>query len=113
MSDWTAEKVSQTHTAYKMGAEAARESSAAEIDRLRAILRRAQVLVGLITVRQVINAGNDAIEAADLNPYAMNEGLATGDEHINTWWMDSVVQPSAPQAFVEAKQERDDGWPGV
>lgn len=51
-------------------------------------LRRALVLLRLPTVRQVINAGDDAIDAAGLNPWAMNEGLATGDERISPSFID-------------------------
>lgn len=45
-------------------------------------LKVAVKLLGLVTVRQVIEAGNDAIEAVGLNPWCMNEGRATGDEQI-------------------------------
>lgn len=62
-----------------------------ENKRLRAALKRAEVLVGLVTVRQAIHAGNDAIEAAGLNPWAMNEGLATGDERVSTWWLSDAL----------------------
>ncbi len=64
------------------------EKVATEIERLQITLRRAKVLVELVTVRQAIQAGDAAIEAAGLNPYAMNEGLATGDEPLGTWWME-------------------------
>lgn len=63
----------------------------AERDALRAALKRAQPLIALVTVRQAINAGDDTIEAAGLNPYAINEGLATGDEPISTWWIDAAL----------------------
>jgi hypothetical protein len=65
----------------------------AERDALRKALERAQVLVGLVTVRQAIHAGDEAIEAAGLNPYAMNEGQATGDEHASTWWLRAALSP--------------------
>jgi hypothetical protein len=38
------------------------------------------------TVRQIIEGGDEAIGAAGLNPWCINEGLATGDEpHDVTW----------------------------
>ena len=58
-------------------------SAAGEVERMREALERASKLIPLLTVRQVISAGDDAIEAAGLNPWAMNEGLATGDENIS------------------------------
>lgn len=54
-------------------------------------LERAQALVGLLSVRQVIEAGDKAIDAAGLNPWAMNEGLATGDERIDAGWIDAAL----------------------
>lgn len=53
------------------------------LDRLCHLLHEAAVLVPLLTVRQVIHAGDAAIDAAGLNPWCINEGLATGDEEIN------------------------------
>lgn len=48
-------------------------------------LEKALPLLRLLTVRQVIEAGDEAIDAAGLNPWAINEGLATGDEPIGVW----------------------------
>ncbi len=59
-----------------------------EIERLRTAVARARPLVALVTVRQVIEAGDREIDAAGLNPWCINEGLATGDEKISTWWME-------------------------
>jgi hypothetical protein len=75
------------------GARDAIAALVAERDALRKALERAQVLVGLVTVRQAIHAGDEAIEAAGLNPYAMNEGQATGDEHVSTWWLRAALSP--------------------
>lgn len=56
-------------------------------------LQRAEKLVPLLTVRQVISAGDDAIEAAGLNPWCINEGLATGDECIGRqWWLTEAIE---------------------
>jgi hypothetical protein len=63
-----------------------------EIRGRNAVIDRARRLIGLLTVRQVIFAGDEAIEAAGINPWAVNEGLASGDEPIDTWWM----MPSPP-----------------
>lgn len=69
-----------------------------EVVRLRAqvthaltALRRASHLVPLVTVRQVIESGDDAIDAAGLNPYCMNEGLADGHERICCWWLEDAI----------------------
>ncbi len=40
----------------------------------------ARILLGKITVRQVIGSGEDVIAAVGLNPWCINEGLAAGDE---------------------------------
>jgi hypothetical protein len=47
-----------------------------QIDKLQSLARR-------VTIRQVIDAGDNAIKAAGLNPWCINEGLATGDETID------------------------------
>lgn len=46
---------------------------------------RANKLIGLLTVRQVIEGGDEAIDAAGLNPWCINEGLADGSEAIGFW----------------------------
>lgn len=63
----------------------------ATIEALVEALERAQVLARLVTVRQAINAGDDAIEASGLNPWAMNEGLADGTESVRTDFIDSAL----------------------
>lgn len=55
------------------------------------VLKRCRVLVDLLTVRQVMDAGDAAIEAAGLNPWCLNEGLATGEEHIDAWWIGAAI----------------------
>lgn len=54
-------------------------------------LERARPLVALLTVRQVIEAGDDAIAAAGLNPWCMNEGLARGDEPIAAHFIEWAI----------------------
>jgi hypothetical protein len=58
-------------------------------------LDNARVLVGLLTVRQVIAAGDEAINAAGISPYCMNDGRATGDERVGTWSIDAALAPLA------------------
>lgn len=58
---------------------------------LMAALTRAEVLLRLVTIRQAIEASDEAINAAGLNPYCMNEGTATGSEGINPWWATAVL----------------------
>lgn len=56
-------------------------------------LQRAEELVPLLTVRQVIQAGDDAIDAAGFNPWCINEGRATGDECIGRqWWLTEAIE---------------------
>jgi len=55
----------------------------AEVGRLREALARTATLASLLTVRQVVNAGDTYIDAAGLNPWCINEGLATGEEQIS------------------------------
>lgn len=78
---------------YVLDTDDVREAAAeitrlrAEVEELRAKLDRARPLVALLTVRQVIQGGDDAIAASGLNPWCINEGRATGDEPIGTWWL--------------------------
>jgi hypothetical protein len=48
-------------------------------------LRKMATLASLVTVRQVIEAGDKYINAAGLNPWCMNEGLATGNERVSCY----------------------------
>lgn len=61
-----------------------------ELDRLRAsvstlcdAMESMLPLIRLLTVRQVIQAGDDVINAVGLNPWCISEGLATGDEFVS------------------------------
>ena len=52
---------------------------------------KATRLLRLLTIRQIIEGGDETIEASGLNPWAMNEGLATGDERFDPWKMDAAI----------------------
>ena len=58
-----------------------------------AALERAERLIHLLTVRQIIESGTEAIEAAGLNPWCIAEGRATGDERIGkVWWLTAAIK---------------------
>lgn len=59
----------------------------ARVAELEAAVARCRPLLALLTVRQVIEGGDDAIQASGLNPWCINEGRATGDERIDPWWL--------------------------
>jgi len=58
---------------------------------------RAAVLLPLLTVRQVIDAGDRAIDAAGLNPWCINEGRATGHERIDNCSLKHALEPLTQQ----------------
>lgn len=99
--DWTAYIESEDRTTVLQTDGATEEEAIANAqlvlravnnhDALVEALRRAQRLVTLLTVRQVIEAGDDFIEAAGLNPWCMNEGLAQGGERIGTGFIDAAL----------------------
>jgi hypothetical protein len=49
-----------------------------------AALERARILVGILTVGQVIRAGDRAISAAGLNPWCLNEGRAAAEDLLGS-----------------------------
>lgn len=69
----------------------------AQIARMKGALERAEVLCRLVTVRQVIEAGNEAIDAAGLNPYCINEGRAEGHEKIGCYFIEAALQSVAKE----------------
>lgn len=77
--------------AYDQGYRDGRNEAAAEIGRLRAALERTIALAELVTVKQVIDAGDEVIEAAGLNPWCIAEGLADGSEPVSLWWAYSAL----------------------
>ncbi len=70
-------------------------SDAERIRLLEATVRRLTTLARLVTVRQVIEAGNAAIDAAGLNPWCLNEGLADGHETLSLWWAEAALESTA------------------
>lgn len=68
-----------------------RDAVVAIMREMRDVLKRSRVLLGTVTVRQIIEAGDDAIEAAGLNPWCINEGRASGDERFDSWRISHVL----------------------
>lgn len=49
-------------------------------------------LLKMITIRQVIDRGDKAIDACGLNPYCINEGRASGHESaLSDWKIDHMI----------------------
>lgn len=65
---------------------------AALLGEVRAALEALIPLVECLTIRDIVQAGDDAIEAVGLHPYCINEGLATGDEPAPTWKLRALLQ---------------------
>lgn len=65
---------------------------------------RAQLLLRGLTVGAVMERGIEAINAAGLNPYCVNEGRASGQERISTDWLDAAIAAAkAAEEEVETK----------
>jgi hypothetical protein len=60
-------------------------------------LRKMATLASLVTVRQVIEAGDKYINAAGLNPWCMNEGLATGSERVSCYSARAAIAKATGQ----------------
>lgn len=73
--------------------------------------KRAQILLRGLTIRDVFEAGNGAIDAAGLNPYCINEGMSDGSEGFESWWLDSAIAAvesegdACAAAFAEVQAE--------
>lgn len=83
-----------------------------DIDELKSLnrdllesLKSMRTLAGLVTVRQAIEAGDRYIEAAGLNPWAINEGLASGDETIGLWSIDLLIERAEEDHFGSHEPE--------
>jgi len=63
---------------------------------------RAQLLLRGLTISEVMERGIEAINAAGLNPYCINEGRASGRERISTDWLGAAIA-SAKTAEEETK----------
>lgn len=55
-------------------------------------LERCRVLKHSITIREVLQRGDDAIEAAGLDPWCINEGLADGSETLDLSFIDRALR---------------------
>ena len=51
-----------------------------DIQRLLSIAKIASKFVSHVTIRQILELGAEAIDSCGLNPWCINEGLATGEE---------------------------------
>ena len=73
------------HVVQHVPIEVARALAAerAALRELRGRVERLRILASLVTVRQVMDAGDAAIEASGLNPYCLAEGLAQPDDRID------------------------------
>lgn len=69
-------------------------------DELVEALKKAQTLVSLLTVGQVIDAGDEAINAAGFNPWCLNEG-AEKNEQISTHFIDATLARCKPSGTEE------------
>ena len=57
-----------------------------------AVLKRAKILIEIISVKQVLESDNDIIFASGINPWCVNEGTATGYEKISTYFIDNMIK---------------------
>lgn len=78
------------HVAHSLGIPAAtlaglREGKLVAVPREH--LDRAATLLSVVTVGQVMDGGDRFIEAAGLNPWAVNEGRARREDRIDPWWL--------------------------
>ena len=54
-------------------------------------LKRAEYLVRLLTVEQVMQAGNAAVDASGLHPFALNEGRADKGDRLSTYLLSAAI----------------------
>ena len=66
-------------------------------------LKRLLVIAKLVTVRQVIEAGDEAINAVGLNPWVLNEGLARGDESVDLTFARHAIEEA--EDFKKKKEQ--------
>ena len=64
---------------------------------------RAKLLLRGLTVSEVMDRGMEAINAAGLNPYCINEGRASGQERISTDWLEVAI--SSAKAAEEGVED--------
>ncbi len=58
-------------------------------------LQRARVLLQVLTVRDIIRAGDEAIEASGLNPWCVNEG-ADPNARFDPWRISALLRQVDP-----------------
>ncbi len=58
------------------------------LDEVLGALDRAATLVRVVTVGQAFDAGEAAIAASGLDPWALNEGKAVRGDRLDAWWLD-------------------------
>lgn len=58
-------------------------------------LERAAKIASIVTVGQVFAAGDEFIEAAGLDPWALNEGRASPSDRISTWRFNAPLRAIA------------------
>lgn len=66
-------------------------------DALVAALKRAKAVMKPKTIREIIQSGDDCISASGLNPYCMNEGLASGDEDFDCDFIDEALKQAGAE----------------
>lgn len=49
-------------------------------------------LLRLLKIGQIIRAGDEYINAAGLNPWCMNEGLATNESTFDPWQLSQAIK---------------------
>lgn len=65
---------------------------AADLRAAKEQLEDARKLIALVTVGQVVKTDAETIEAAGLNPWCVNEGLAEPEDTISTWRIDAMIE---------------------
>lgn len=75
-----------------------------EMQELIEAAERAQILLRGLTIRNVFDRGIEAINAAGLNPWAINEGRADGTERVSTDWLDNAI--AAARAYEGESLEK-------
>ncbi len=61
----------------------------------RALQRVAKIVPATVTVRQIIEAGDDVIKAVGINPWCINEGQASGDEPVDVDFISDALANAA------------------
>jgi hypothetical protein len=70
------------------------------LERIRALLP----LLRKITIRQVLDSGDEVISASGLDPWCINEGRATGDEPALSEWRYSEMRKFLDEEIGQRKE---------